>query len=86
VSHPQRKAAHAAPVGHTHATPTAPAVSDFAALLGGAVGQSAPAPAPEPSLFDGLLAGTLGSGKRRRLVICGVCGERNCVYSHYVDE
>lgn len=84
--------AHAKPAAHaghahTHAAPAAPAVSDFAALLGGAVGQAAPAPAAaEPSLFDGLLAGTLASGKRRRLVICGQCGEPNCTFSRYVDE
>jgi hypothetical protein len=70
---------HAAPAGHAQ-----PVVSEFASLLGQAVGGVESAP-PEESLFEGLLAGTLGSGKRRRLVLCW-CGDINCAYSHYINE
>lgn len=80
--------AHTAPVRTaeptTHAAPS-PVVSEFAALLGGALGgvQSAP---PEASAFDGLLAKPVASGRRRRLVVCYECGNPHCFYSHYVDE
>lgn len=80
------KHAHAAPVRTAEQTThAAPAVSDFAALLGGAVGgvQSAP---PEASAFEGLLAKPVASGSRRRLVVCGECGNPKCEYSYYVDE
>lgn len=54
--------------------------------LGALLAKPLTAAPAEPSLFDGLLAGTLGSGKRRRLVICSQCGAENCSFSRYVDE
>jgi hypothetical protein len=77
---PLAHARHAAPA-HTyapdHAAPAPAPATDFAALLDKPAGAS---------LFSDLLSKAAGSGKRRRLVICSMCGEQDCEYSRYVDD
>jgi hypothetical protein len=83
---PHAAPSHAAPASHTGRTHAEPAATrEFAGLLGRPLAAAAPAPAAEPSLFDSLLAGPLASGRRRRLVICSMCGEENCFYSHDIE-
>jgi len=92
-----KPAPHAAPAHHHHAAPSHGAALPLADLLERPV--AAPA-SPLGDLlarpvaqvdaaseaFAGLLAGTLGAGKRRRLVICNQCRLESCLYSRYEDE
>lgn len=77
---PHAAPSHAAPASHTGHAHAEPAASEFASLLGRAVGGVRSAP-PETTPFEALLQGRIathaGQDPRKVLLICG-CGNRYC--------